>query len=234
MTDSYLPTTAGTDLVAQLRDCSTVRNWGEADLQRCRAADEIAALRAENAGLRLDREELKHDIYKAQDDAYANGRSDQWGDDKALIVDQRAQIEALTGENKRLNADYFALRVEVDALRLDGPRIHRGVDGAGNEVFGTMREVLGDYMQAADAEARLGDEARAEVEALKQDAARLDWLAANRYQYRIFYAIEPADSADLIISPRSAIDAFMQPGQDTLPVGSGQEGTNADPGVVGV
>ena len=48
-----------TDIVNRLRDTSSVRSWGAADLQRCEAADEITRLRAENESLSKDAERYR-------------------------------------------------------------------------------------------------------------------------------------------------------------------------------
>lgn len=55
----------------------------------------------------------------------------------------------------------------LDKLERDGPLMRRGTDGAGNLWVGTMRECLEDARLAARAEAQLGDQARAELKAVR-------------------------------------------------------------------
>lgn len=50
--------------------------------------------------------------------------------------------------------------------------VRRGTKGDGTPWLGTWEEIANDYKQAADVEARLGDEARARIDELEQDAAR--------------------------------------------------------------
>jgi hypothetical protein len=52
-------------------------------------------------------------------------------------------------------------KAEREALMRDGPPMERGKKGNGEVWMGTMRDVLNDYMGAADVEARYADEMRA-------------------------------------------------------------------------
>ena len=89
------------------------------------------------------------------------------------------------------------LRAELAALAETGPPMSRGTNADGTPKMGTMRDVLLDYMQAAEAEAGEADKLRAEVAGLREDAERyrtsLVRLKMQLDQQREYHAAELAD-----------------------------------------
>jgi hypothetical protein len=81
-------------------------------------------------------------------------------------------------EIKRLRATVERLTAERDAMQKTGPIVQRGVTSEGSVWLGTMLDVLTDYKSAADVEAKLGDEARAERDALKAALSEVPSLPA--------------------------------------------------------
>lgn len=134
--------------------------------------------------------------------------------------------------------DCFAAKdAEIAALKESGPLMERGSDGDGKPVMGTMKQILQDYRDAADAEAKEVDRLNAEIEALtrqgntvtmpcnalkamqgeiaalRQDAARLDFVlsfatgeessTADKHALLLAHALSDG------IDGRAAVDAAM-------------------------
>ncbi len=74
---------------------------------------------------------------------------------------------AATAVRAAILAEREAIKAEMEELRQNGPPMARGRRGDGSVKMGTMRDCLNDYKRAAETEARLGDEARAELAAIR-------------------------------------------------------------------